>query len=57
MRGIFPRSGQSQMRGIFPRSGQSQMRGTLYAWHMLYVHILPIDMFHDLDDLKVILDA
>ena len=33
------------------------MRDTAYAWHMLYVHKLPIDMFYDLDDLEVIVDT
>ena len=33
------------------------MCGTAYAWHMLYVHKLPIDMFYDLDDLEVIVDT
>ena len=44
------------MRGIFTPSGQSQMRGTAYAWHMIYVYKLPIDMFYDLDNLKNIVD-
>ena len=44
------------MRGIFPRSGQSQMRGTAYARHMLHVKKLPIDVFYDLYDLEVIVD-
>ena len=33
------------------------MHGTAYARHMLYVHKLLIDMFYDLDDLKVIVDT
>ena len=33
------------------------MHGTAYAWHMIYVHKLPIYMFYDLDDLKVIIDT
>ena len=32
------------------------MRGTTYAWHMLHVNKLPIDMFYNLDDLDVIVD-
>ena len=33
------------------------MRGTAYAWHMLYMHKLPIDMFYDIDDLKFNIDT
>ena len=33
------------------------MRGTAYAWHMLYINKLPIDMFYNLDELKVIIDT
>ena len=33
------------------------MRGTAYARHMLHVNKLPIDVFYDLDDLKVIVDT
>ena len=33
------------------------MRGTAYAWYMLYVHKLPIDIFYHLDDLKVVKDT
>ena len=33
------------------------MRGTAYAWHMLYVHKILIDMFYDIDDLEVIIDT
>ena len=33
------------------------MGGTAYARHMIYMNKLPIDMFYDLDDLKVIVDT
>ena len=45
------------MRGIFPPSGKSQMCGTAYAWHMLCVNKLLIDVFYDLDELEVIVDT
>ena len=45
------------MRGIFPPSGQSHIGGTAYAWHMLHVNKLPIDVFYDLYDLEIIVDT
>ena len=33
------------------------MLGMAYAWHMLYVNKLPIDVFYNLDDLEVIVDT
>ena len=33
------------------------MRGMAYARHMLHVNKLPIDVFYDLYDLKIIVDT
>ena len=33
------------------------MRGMAYAWNMLQVNKLPIDVFYDIDDLEFIVDT